>query len=224
MIHRESSLVYQLKPAQPLLLKFLQRAVGGQNTEGLITQVISTHWTTKATSLSIDCSAPLESSTIWKNKNMRNFHLACVQEWRLCHCVYLLTMENNHAILENFKVQANVLMKVKAIQDTVYYVNLNVLYANLRKVCSNFKNKGSWRHLWGVPLWSSYYLVSTKGALPYSWGCWCCPSRNCSGIKEHLNFFSPGSLNNVFNEKTTIYEHEQLEIYNHKICKKKKTF
>ena len=40
-------------------------------------------------------------------------------------------MENNHAILENFKVQANVLMKVKAIQDTVYYVNLNVLYANL---------------------------------------------------------------------------------------------
>ena len=96
-------------------------------------------------------------------------------------------------------------MKVKAIQDTVCYVNLNVLYANLRKVCSNFKNKGSWRHLWGVPLWSSYYLVSTKGALPYSWGCWCCPSRNCSGIKEHLKFFSPGSLDNIFNEKIYIF-------------------
>ena len=120
---------------------------------------------------------------------MRNFHLACVQERRLCHCVYFLAMENNHAILENFKVQANVLMKVKAIQDTVCYVNLNVLYANLRKVCSNFKNKGSWRHLWGVPLWSSYYLVSTKGALPYSWGCWCCPSRNCSG-KKNIWIFS----------------------------------
>ena len=149
---------------------------------------MSAHWTTKATSLSIDCSAPLESSEIWKNKNMRNFHLACVQEWRLCHCVYFLTMENNHAILENFKVEANVLMKVKAIQDTVCYVNLNVLYANL-KVCSYFKNKGSWRHLWGVRLWSSYYLVSTKGALPYSWGCWCCPSRNCSGKKNIWNFY-----------------------------------
>ena len=50
------------------------------------------------------------------------------------HCVYSVTMENNHTILENFKVEANVLMKVKAIQDTVCYVNLNVLYANLRKV------------------------------------------------------------------------------------------
>ena len=39
--------------------------------------------------------------------------------------------------------------------------------------------------------------------------------RGIAQVKRTFEFFSPGSLEKVFNEKTTIYE--QLEIHNHKI-------
>ena len=39
--------------------------------------------------------------------------------------------------------------------------------------------------------------------------------RGIAQVKRTFDFFSPGSLDNIFNEKITIYG--ELEIYNHKI-------